>query len=164
MPMAESPNSLLPPGRDLPGRPPLDDRAAATILWQVLTARERTLALTPPEVPEDLTEMPLLLRLHACLRLFLLDMEYALSPGGQLRGIVKLVCRVSFVLGFLALCLAGVSACAVLVLAIALVITRELVAILWNLLTAMLLLVALLAIAGVLLLAARFLTSQSRNR
>ena len=108
--------------------------------------------------------MPLLLRLHACLRLFLLDMEYALSPGGQLRGIVKVACRISFVLGFLTLCLAGILACVVLALTIVLVITRELVAILWNLLTAMLLFVALLAPAGILLLAARILTSQSRRR
>ena len=147
----------IPSPREYPAVTPPDQRGVAMILWQVLTAEATPLA------PADLPDMPALLRLHACLQLFLLDIEYALSPGGQLRGICKLACRISLALAFLTLCLAGVLACVVLVLAIVVIITRQMVLILWNLLMAALLLMALLVLAGVLLFAVRLLIRSRRK-
>ena len=146
----------IPSPRESPAVLPPDQRGVAIILWQVLTAAEAT-PLAPPQVPANLADMPPLLRLHACLRLFLLDVEYALSPGGQLRGICKLACRISVALTFLTLCLAGVLACVALVLAIVVIITQQLVVILWNLLMAALLVIALLALAAACLFAVRML-------
>ena len=147
----------------IPAPLPPDRRGVAIILWQVLIAAEAT-PLIPPEVPANLAEMPPFLRLHSCLWLFLLDVEYALSPGGQLRGICKLACRISVALAFLTLCLAGVLACVALVLAIVVVITRQLIVILWNLLIAALLVIALLALAAVCLFVVRMLVRERENR
>lgn len=158
--MDEDSASPIPAPPEYPAPRPPDRRGVATILWQVLTAAD-AMPLDPPEVRANLAEMPPLLRLHACLRLFLLDIEYAISPGGQLRGLCKLACRISVALAFLTLCLAGVLACVVLALAIVVVITRQLVLILWNLLMAVLLLIALLALAAACLFAVRVLVRSS---
>ena len=121
-----------------------------------MTATETT-PLPPPTAPPDPPDMPLLLRLHACLRLFLLDLEYALSPNGQFRSVFKLAIRITMVMTIVALCLAGVSACVSMVLAIIVVITGQVVQILWNLLISVLLLMGLVVIAGVGVLALRLL-------
>jgi len=126
------------------------------ILWQIVTSAE-TSPLAPPEVPLNLPELPPLVRLYACQRLFLLDVEYALSPGGQLRGLAKLACRISFAAAIIALCLAAVLACVSLVLGILVIITGQLVVILWNLVQAVLLFIALLAIGAALLVVVRLL-------
>ena len=139
--------------------PLADRRSLATILWQVVSSVE-TKPLPPPVVP-DLDQLPPLLRLHACLRLFLLDTEFALSPDGGVRGLAKFACRISVVAGILSLCLAVVLACVSLVLAAVVTVTGQLVTILWNLLEAALLLVALLAIGVVLLVVVRILTRRS---
>ena|ERR1035437_922669 len=139
---------------------PPDRRSIGIILWHVVTAAEVT-PLAPPEVPPNLMEMPPLLRLHACLRLFLLDTEYAISPDGQLRGICKVACRISITLAFLALCLAGVLACVAMVLGILVAITGQIVTILWNLLISTLLVVALLALAAACLFIVRVLVRLS---
>ena len=147
----------------IPSPLPPDRRGVGIILWHVLTAAETT-PLPTPDVPANLVEMPPVLRLHACLRLFLLDVEYAISPDGQLRGICKVACRISVALAFLTLCLAGVLACVAMVMTIAVVITGQLVVILWNLLMAALLVIALLALAAACLFAVRVLIrSSGRN-
>jgi hypothetical protein len=131
-----------------------DDRGAGMILWQVLVPGSAT-PVARPEVPPDLPEMSPVVRVHACLRLFLLDMEFALSPGGHLRGACKWACRTSLALAFIALCAAGVA----MGVAIAGIILQKLVAVLWLLLQALLLLVALLVIAVGLILGARLVST-----
>ena len=132
-----------------------DHRRSSKILWQIVTAAKMT-PVARPEVPPDLAEMHTLVRLHACLRLFLLDIEFAL--GGQLRGIFKLACRTSLLSAFLCLCLAGVLACVSLVLTVVIIITHQVVMILWNLLLATLLVVGLLITSCLLVLLARQLS------
>jgi hypothetical protein len=99
--------------------------------------------------------MPPPVRLYECLRLYLLDVEQALSPGGQLRGLGSWACRVAVAAGILSLCLAAVLVCVSLVLAVAVTITGQIVLILWNLLEAAMLVLALLALGALLLLAVR---------
>jgi hypothetical protein len=136
---------------------PPDRRGLWRILWQVVSSVEAT-PLSRPEVPPDLSQMPPLARLHGCVRLFLLDVEFALSPGGQLRGLAKLTCRIAVAMGMLLLMAAGVLALVSLVLGIAVVVAGQLVALLWSLLQAVLLIAALLAIGVGLLLAVRLAT------
>ena len=166
--MTVDPVRALPPSRQEMSHarnpPPMvhDRRGLPVLLWQVLTTTE-TAPLDPPAVPSDLADMPPVLRIHACLRLFLLDMEYAMSPGGQLRGLVKMTCRISLIVAFWALCLAAVLACVSVALAIAVVMTGRLVTVLWNLVTAALLMVALLILGAVLLWVARAMAHASRG-
>jgi hypothetical protein len=138
-------------------KPLLDRRGLVILLWQVLTSVETT-PLPPPSAPPDLADMPVLVRVYECLRLCLLDVEYALSPGGQLRGIGRWACRISVAVGILALGLAAMLACVSVVLAVVAIIVGQLVAILWGLLQAVLLLIALLVIGFLLLLAVRAAT------
>ena len=157
-------NEMIPTSsacRDPPALPP-DRRGMTVILWQVLTQTEMT-PLSRPEVPSDLPQMSPLLSIHACLRLFLLDIEYSLSPGGHLRGFCKLACRISLALAVLTLCLAGVLACVSLIMAIVVIITGQLVVVLWNLIISALLVIALLALAVACLFAVRMLV-RSRRR
>ena len=138
-------------------RPLPDRRGLVVLLWQVLTSVETT-PLPRPSVPPDLADMPVLVRVYECLRLYLLDVEFALSPGGQLRGIGRWACRISVAVGILALGLAAMLACVSLVLAVAAIIVGQVVAILWGLLQAILLLIALLVIGALLLMAVRTAT------
>ena len=140
--------------------PPPDRRKLGAILWQVISAVEAA-PVPPPEVAPALSSLPPVVRLYECLRLFLLDAEYSLSPDGGLRGIAKLACRVAVVVGILSLSLAVVLACISVLLAAAVTITGQLVLILWNLLEAALLLVALLAIGIMLLVTVRLLTRRA---
>ena len=138
-------------------KPLPDRRGLVVLLWQVVTSVETT-PLPPPSVPPDLTEMPPLVRVYECLRLYLRDVEYALSPGGQLRGIGRWACRIGVAVGILALSLAAMLACVALVLAVVAIIVGQVVAILWGLLQAVLLLIALLVIGALLLLTVRAAT------
>ena len=138
-------------------RPIPDWRGLWVLLWQVITSVETT-PLPRPSVPPGLADMPPLVRVYECLRLYLLDVEYALSPGGQLRGIGRWVCRIAVAVGILAMGLAAVLACVALVLAVVAIIVGQVVAILWGLLQAVLLLIALLVIGFLLLLAVRAAT------
>ena len=129
-----------------------DRRGLAGILWQVVRSAE-AIPPPPPTVPSDLADMPLLRRVYESLRICLLDVEYALSPGGQLRGLGRWACRITVAVAILALCLAAVLGCVWMVLAIVVTITGQLVLILWQLLEAVLLLIALLVIGAMLLMA-----------
>jgi hypothetical protein len=102
--------------------------------------------------------MPPVLRLYECVRLFLLDVEYSLSPLGHLRGLAKLACRIAVAVGILALCLAAILACVSVVLAVVATIAGQVVSILWLLLQAVLLLIALVVIGVLILLAVRAAT------
>ena len=140
--------------------PPSDRRNLGRILLHIITNVEVE-PLPPPVVLPDLAELPTLQRVYECLRLAALDAEQALSPGGHLRAIAKLACRVSVAAGVLSLCLAAVLAFVSVVLAAVVIITGQLVVILWNLLEAALLLVALLAVGAVLLVAVRVFTRRA---
>ena len=139
-----------------------DHRSIGFILWQLLTTIEIK-PVPPPTVPEDLATLPTLLRIHACVRLFLLDIEQSLSPGGQLRGLARLACRISIAIAIIASCAAAALACVAVVVTIAAIITGQLVLLVWNLLQAALLLLALLAVATVLFLAVGFLARQGKS-
>jgi hypothetical protein len=152
--MNEPPRALMPRPPTQLARPVPDRRRLGLILWQVVTSVEAK-PPPPPSVRPDLATMPLLVRLYECLRLYLLDLEQALSPGGQLRGLGRWACRVAVAAGILALCLAAVLGCVAAVLAILVAITGQIVLILWNLLEAVLLVLALLALGALLLLAVR---------
>lgn len=162
--MADTPKHLIPSSptcRDPPPQP-VDRRHVMTILWQLFVSRP-TQSLLRPAVPSDLGDMSSLVRIHACLRLFLLDIEYSLSPGGHLRGFVKLLCRLSIIIAVLAVFAAGVLACLALVLTVIATITHQLVVILRELLDAALLIVALLVIAAGLVLAAKRCSRSSKG-
>jgi hypothetical protein len=66
-------------------------------------------------------------------------------------------------MAFLSLCLAGVLAYVSLALATVVMVTRQLVVILWNLLIAALLVIALLALATACLFAVRMLIPSRRR-
>lgn len=154
---------LIPPSPAGLVRQPPQTRGIGAILWHLVTASNAH-PLAPPAVPPDLMDLPPVARVHACVRLYLADIEYAMSPGGHLRGLVHLTCRIAVVLGIILLCAAGVLALASLVLSVALVVAGQLVLLLERLLQAALLLVALLAIAFGLLLAVRVAARQGPRR
>ena len=134
-----------------------DRRGLGRILLHIITNVE-VQPLPPPAVRPDLAGLQAPQRVYECLRLAALDAEQALSPGGHLRAIAKLACRVSLVMGIIALCLAGVLASVSVALTVAVTIAGQLVQILWLLLQAMLLLIALLALGAGLLLGVRLIT------
>ena len=129
-------------------RPP-DQRGLRTLLWKMVSSAEAK-PLPPPVAPPDLARMSLLRRLW----LYLLAIEYALAPGGQLRGLARWACRVIVAAVIVALGLAAVLACVAGVLAVVVFIVEQVVAMLECLLRALCLLVAIVIILGVLMGAA----------
>jgi hypothetical protein len=137
-------------------------RSVSIILWQLLTTIE-IIPVPPPAVPENLTSQPLLLQIHGCVRLFLLDIEHAISPGGHLRGLTRLACRIGLVAAVISLCASAILACAAVVVSIAEVLTGQLVLVLWHLLQAAVLLMALLATATLIFVIVGFFARTRRS-
>ena len=139
-----------------------DRRSLGTILWHLVSTIE-TKPVPPPLVPQDLTNLPFLLRIHACLRLFLLETEHRLSPGGQLGGFLRFVIRVTIVANATLLALAAVLAGVSAVTAIGAIISFQLRIIalncFWALLAVLGCVLLLIAIALVVSLAARMCMS-----
>jgi hypothetical protein len=102
--------------------------------------------------------MPPLARLSGSLRLFLLDAEFALSPGGQLRGLAQLACRVAVAIGMILLTVSLLLMLLSLALSVAIFAAGQLVTLMWLLIQAVLLVGLLLAVALGLLVAVRLAT------
>ena len=147
---------------DLDRRLNLDRRSVTLILWQVLSATE-VQPLAPPRVPPHLFELPPLLRIHGCVRLFLLDLEYALSPRGELRGLAKFACRLSLAVGIVLMCLAALLGCMLVVVSVTAVLMGQLLLVLWRLAQAVMLLLGLLVGAVTLWLLVRFIARSRRS-
>ena len=126
-----------------------DQRGLGAILMHLLTTIEAK-PVPPPSVPADLSNLPPLLRIHGCIRLFVLDLEFSLSAGGQLRSLAKLACRISLAVGILSMFAAAALACVSVIVAIAVAIAGQVVLLLWYLLEAAMLVLALVVMAIVL--------------
>ena len=120
--------------------------------------------LMPPMVPSDLPELPALARVAECLRYTLLEIEYALSPCGELRGVVKLLVRATLVLGLLLPCVGIVLAGLGVVAMVLEVIAGTIEAVLWHVLMCCVLAVAILVVGGCFLGLAWAMLGGGRHR
>ena len=105
----------------------------------------------PLPLRKALPQCPRRRRVYECVRLYLLDIEYALAPGGHLRGIGRWACRIGVAVGLAALGLAAVLVCVSAILAVVVVIVSQVVALLEYVLHALFLLILIVVVVGVLL-------------
>ena len=104
----------------------------------------------PPVLPADLPSLSALARVVECLRYFLLELERALAPGGELRALSKVAARWVFVLGLVLFSAGMVLSLLAGVLAVAEVAAGRLEAVLWHLFMAVLLALATVVVGGIL--------------
>lgn len=109
--------------------------------------------LQRPTLPPDLQQRPLPVAMYEMTRHALLAVEYAISPAGEVRGVLKILLRVVVITDAVLLALAAVLAAASLVTAAAAVISGHLLIIALNLLwTLLAVLGCLLVVMAILLL------------
>ena len=125
-------------------------RTFRSIVWAIGVGSAPYSRPPPPELPADLPSLSALSRVVECLRYFLLELERALAPAGELRALTKVAARWVFVLG-LGFCCAGlVLSLLAGVLAVAEVAAGRLEAVLWHLFMAVILALATVVVAAML--------------
>ena len=139
-------------------------RTIRAIVWGICVGSTPHTLPPPPALPADLPELSGIARIVECLRYFLLKLEWALAPGGELRALSKAAARVVFTLGLLLVCAGTVLSLLAGVLAVAEVAAGRLEAVLWHLFMAVLLALATVVVGGLLWGVLRTLVRGTRQR
>ena len=142
---------------------PIPQRGMWSILKSIFFSAEAS-PLPEPTLPMDLPDLSALARAYECVRFYLLDIEYALSPKGELRALMKVAVRITVLLSFLLLCSAAVLGCLAVVLGVLDVIAGHIQSIAYHLFMAAVWLVALLALAVFAFIFAMALLRRSSSR
>ena len=125
-------------------------RTFRSIVWAIGVGSAPYSRPPPPELPADLPSLSALACVVECLRYFLLELERALAPAGELRALTKVAARWVFVLGLVLFCAGLVLSLLVGVLAVAEVAAGRLEAVLWHLFMAVVLALATVVVGAVL--------------
>ena len=125
-------------------------RTFRSIVWAIGVGSAPYSRPPPPELPVDLPSLSALSRVVECLRYFLLELERALAPAGELRALTKVAARWVFVLGLVLFCCGIVLSLLAAVLAVAEVAAGRLEALLWHLFMTVLLALATVVVGAMM--------------
>ena len=125
-------------------------RTFRSLVWAIGVSSAPYSRPPPPELPADLPSLSALSRVVECLRYFLLKLERALAPAGELRALTKMAARWVFVLGMLLFCCGLVLSLLAGVLAVAEVAAGRLEAVLWHIFMAVVLALATVVVGAML--------------
>ena len=125
-------------------------RTFPSLVWAIGVGSAPYSRPPPPELPADLPSLSALARVVECLRYFLLELERALAPAGELRALAKVAVRWLFVLGLLLSCAGMVLSLLAGVLAVAEMAAGRLEAVLWHLFVAVVLALGTVVVGAML--------------